>query len=186
MAMRNFTDEQLDSWIAENAKLEPEGIATYWCKGCKHLVATNTHKTISKMPLWKILLRLDGHSLPHTGKRRRELMTQYKEAAKRLEHQTNIQTRLVIWNREEALRIVRWDGKEKKWVVEKKKKEPPKTIKENVVKKKVVVKKIRGKRRKRCKGCNKLFSPKVGNQKYCTPDCGNRTRLRAFYSKRKN
>lgn len=190
MAIRNFTDEQLDRWIAANAKLEPEGVAAIWCKHCHRFVFTSGHKVVSRTPLWKILLWLDGHSLPEKGAKRRELSLQYKEAAKRFEHQSNIQTRLFIWDTDgnQALRIVKWDGHKDKWVVEKKKKEPKKIVVVEVVnkkKKKVVVKRIRGKRRRRCKGCNKLFSPKVGNQKYCTPDCGNRARFRAFYNKRK-
>ena len=190
MAIRNFTDEQLDKWIAEDAKLEPEGIAAIWCRGCKRFVQTSDHKVVSRTPLWKILLWLDGHSLPDEGATRRELSAQYKEAAKRLEHQSNIQTRLFIWDTDgrQALRIVRWDGHETKWVVETKKKEAEKLIDEDVNKKKkvkkVVVKKVRGKKRRRCKGCNSLFSPKSGRQKYCTPNCRSRTNNRASYRRR--
>ena len=189
MAIRNFTDEQLDRWIAANAKLEPEGIAAIWCKGCRRFVLTSDHKVVSRTPLWKILLWLDGHSLPEQGAKRRELSAQYKEAAKRFEHQVNIQTRLFIWDSKgnQALRIVRWDGHEDKWVVETKKKEPKKVVVKVVNKKKVkkvVIKRIRGKKRQRCKGCNSLYSPKSGRQKYCNTNCRDRANNRTAYRKR--
>ena len=186
---RPFTDEQLDKWIVENAKLEPEGIASMWCKHCKRFVLAAGHKVVSRTPLWKILLWLDGHSLPDKGTKRRELSQQYKEAAKRLEYQSNIQTRLFIWDTRgnEALRIVRWDGHKSKWVVEKKKKEPPKVVVvERVVKKKAVKKVAKRKRRRRCQApdCTNLFMPIVSQQKYCSRPCRERAQKQRYLAKK--
>jgi hypothetical protein len=178
-----FTDEQLDRWIAENAKLPATGTIGYWCKHCSKLV-TIDHTRLTPLPLWKLLLQLKDHSLPRRGRERRELTEQFKEMAKRFVHQTNIQTVLFIWNAG-VVRTIKWDGHEKKWVKDMEKPKPKKVVVKVVKKKnkKKVKKRVRRKNRKRCKGCNTLFSP-TGRQIFCNPRCKAKS-WQKVYRKRK-
>lgn len=161
---------------------KPAMIPAMWCRHHQRLCSLETHKLITPKPLWELLLRFRGHSLPRRGPKRRELITKFKERAKRLEHRTNIQTHLFIWNGDEreVVAIKKWNGKTKKWVLGIRRKKKAKKRKVVVRKKNKKPKRVRRKRRIRCKGCNKLFAPKTGQQKYCSTACGNRSRVRQF------
>ncbi len=180
--VESYSEEQLDKWIAANAKLPAPGIVGYWCKHCNKLVSMD-HTRLTPLPLWKLLLRLKGHSLPRRGQKRRELITEFKEMAKRFENQTNIRTVLLIWGNGEVLRTIIWDGHEKKWVVDMKKPKKRKVVKK-VVKKKKAKKRVRRRNRKRCKGCNTLFSP-TGRQIYCNRNCGQKAWQKSYNQRKR-
>ncbi len=163
------------------------GVAAFWCKHCARLVSLEEHKPVTSKPLWRILLRFKGESLPRSGLRLRELKLQFKEAAKRFENQNNIQTSIFIWEDGRVIKIHKWDGHGMKWVVGLKGKKPVKKVVKKVRKRgKKKVKRVRRRNRKRCKGCNTLFSP-TGRQIYCNRNCGQKTWQRDYNkTKREN